>query len=186
MRLLFLGPPGAGKGTQAKLTAEENRIAHISTGDMMRGAIAAGTALGKKAKGYMDKGELVPDALVIDLIKERLKEKDCKHGFLLDGFPRTLPQAQALDTLLKEIKQELTHIVKISVADSVLIDRLVNRGKLEGRSDDTREVIENRLKVYNTQTQPVVDYYLKQKRLRDVNGLGSVEEVQGRIRAVLG
>lgn len=185
MRIVLLGPPGAGKGTQAKLIVDEQKIVHISTGDILRDSIAKNTPLGQKAKGFMDKGELVPDSLVIDLIRDRLSQPDCSKGFLLDGFPRTLAQAEALDKLLSELKKDLTNVVKLSVADDILIDRILRRGTIGGRSDDSLSVIQNRLKVYNDQTKPVVDYYDRKGMLVDLNGLGTVEEVQSRIRAAL-
>ena len=148
MRIVILGAPGAGKGTQAKFIAEKFNIAHISTGDMLRSAIAKGTELGKEAKGYMDRGELVPDTLVLGLIRERLQEADCKNGFLLDGFPRNVSQAKALNALLEELKLSLTHILDFDVPESVLLERILNRAKEgSGRSDDNEEVVKNRLKV---------------------------------------
>ncbi len=185
MRIVLLGPPGAGKGTQAKLIVTQFKIAHISTGDIMREAIAKSTPLGSQAKSFMDKGELVPDSIVIDLIKDRLVQPDCAMGFLLDGFPRTVAQAEALDKLLVNLNKSLTHVVKLSVSDDVLVDRILRRGTIGGRSDDSLAVIKNRLKVYNDQTKPVVDYYDNKRCLIDLNGLGTVEEVQARILAAV-
>ena len=180
MRIVILGAPGAGKGTQAKFIAEKFGIAHISTGDMLRSAIAKGTDLGKEAKGYMDRGELVPDTLVLGLIRERLQEADCKNGFLLDGFPRNVAQAKALDTLLEELKLSLTHILDFDVPESVLLERILNRAKEgSGRSDDNEEVVKNRLKVYNEQTLPVSNYYKEKGNFITVPaGTKSVEEVK--------
>lgn len=180
MRIVILGAPGAGKGTQAKFIAEKFNIAHISTGDMLRGAISKGTDLGKEAKGYMDRGELVPDTLIINLIRERLKEADCKNGFLLDGFPRNVSQAKSLDTLLEELKLSLTHILDFDVPESVLLERILNRAKEgSGRSDDNEEVVKNRLKVYKEQTLPVSNYYKEKGTLIVVPaGTKSVEEVK--------
>ena len=146
MRIVILGAPGAGKGTQAKFIAEKFNIAHISTGDMLRSAIAKGTELGKEAKGYMDRGELVPDTLVLGLIRERLQEADCKNGFLLDGFPRNVSQAKALNALLEELKLSLTHILDFDVPESVLLERILNRAKEgSGRSDDNEESFNNHM-----------------------------------------
>ena len=178
MRIVILGAPGAGKGTQAKFIAEKFNIAHISTGDMLRSAIAKGTELGKEAKGYMDRGEL--DTLVLGLIRERLQEADCKNGFLLDGFPRNVSQAKALNALLEELKLSLTHILDFDVPESVLLERILNRAKEgSGRSDDNEEVVKNRLKVYNEQTLPVSNYYKEKGNFITVPaGTKSVEEVR--------
>ena len=180
MRIVILGAPGAGKGTQAKFIAEKFNIAHISTGDMLRSAIAKGTELGKEAKGYMDRGELVPDTLVLGLIRERLQEADCKNGFLLDGFPRNVSQAKELNALLEELKLSLTHILDFDVPESVLLERILNRAKEgSGRSDDNEEVVKNRLKVYNEQTLPVSNYYKEKGNFITVPaGTKSVEEVR--------
>lgn len=151
IRLVFLGPPGAGKGTQAQRIAQEYGIPHISTGDILRNAVKEGTELGKLAKSYMDKGELVPDEVIIGIIRERLSQPDVKEkGFILDGFPRTLPQAEALDELLKELSMPLDRVVYLNVDDEEIVKRLLARG----RADDTEEVIRNRLKVYREQTAP--------------------------------
>jgi len=186
MRIVLLGPPGAGKGTQAVLLAKTKKIPHISTGDMMRAAIAAGSESGKRLKQYLDKGELVPDALVIEIIKDRLSQADCKGGFLLDGFPRTVEQASALDKLLSQLKMGLTHVLEVSVPDDVLIERIRKRGADgSGRSDDTVEVATKRLQVYKTQTAPVTDYYNKHGKVIKIEGLGSIEEVSARLLKAL-
>lgn len=186
VRLVLLGPPGAGKGTQAVLIAQNWGIPHISTGDILRAAVAAGTELGKKVKDILDSGNLVPDAVVIDLIRERLSRADCDKGFLLDGFPRTVEQAKSLTVLLKEIGRELSHVLDISVPENILIDRIRNRGAQgSGRADDTGEVAAKRLKVYWEQTAPVTAYYAQVGRVIEVDGLGTVEEVQARIAQAL-
>lgn len=187
MRIVLLGPPGAGKGTQAVLLAKAADIPHISTGEMMRAAIAKGSPLGLKVKGFMDRGELVPDSVVIDIIRDRLSQTDCAKGFLLDGFPRTVDQVKSLDQLLKSLNKELTHIVEIKVADQILIERIKKRGaEGSGRSDDTGEVAAKRLQVYWAQTAPVAAYYREQGRLTEVDGLGSIEEVKARLGKVFG
>lgn len=180
MRIVILGAPGAGKGTQAKFISEKFNIAHISTGDMLRSAISNGTSLGMEAKGFMDRGELVPDTLIINLIRERLQEPDCNNGFLLDGFPRNVNQAIALDGLLNELNLSLTHILDFDVPESVLLERILNRAK-EGsaRSDDNEEVVKNRLKVYREQTLPVSNYYNEKGTLITVPaGTKGVDEVK--------
>lgn len=183
MRIVLLGPPGAGKGTQAIRLAEAKGIAHISTGDMMRGAIKEGTPLGVQVKQYMDRGELVPDSLVISIIDERLSKADCGSGFLLDGFPRTVEQARALDELLSKRKCPLTHIIELQVPETVLIERIKNRG--EGRADDTPEVVANRLKVYHAQTAPVTAYYNGDNRVTSISGVGTMDEVHTLLRLSL-
>ncbi len=187
MRIVLLGPPGAGKGTQAVTLAKALKLAHIATGDIMRAAVAGGTTLGLKAKGYMDKGELVPDALVIDLIKERLSQTDAKSGFVLDGFPRTVEQAKALKVLLTSLNLQLDRVLDLRVPEKELIDRIVKRGQAgSGRSDDNLEVINKRLQVYHAQTAPVVQFYEQQGGLTPIDGTGSPDDVQGRLLKALG
>jgi len=181
LRVVLLGAPGAGKGTQAELITKEKKILHISTGDIFRKAISESTPLGIKAKVYMDGGKLVPDELVIDLVKERLSNADCKNGFLLDGFPRTIYQATSLDFLLLEMKNPLTHVIELDVPDSVLVERLLNRGKKSGRSDDTKEVIEERLRTYHSLTAPVSDFYSKTNRLYKVTGTAGIKAISSEI-----
>ena len=186
MRIVILGPPGAGKGTQAKLLAEDANIVHISTGDMLRAAIANETELGKKVKEILDAGDLVPDDVMLGIIKDRLQESDCDNGFLLDGFPRTVPQAEGLTTLLSEISKELTHVIDVVVAEEELLDRIEKRGADSGRSDDTREVALNRLQVYKDLTAPVSGYYKDLGSIQEIEGVGSVEEVRARIHSAVG
>ena len=186
LRIVMLGPPGAGKGTQSILSAKARGIPHISTGEIMRAAVKAETVLGKKVKKYLDAGELVPDTLVIQLIQDRIGHKDCVPGFVLDGFPRTVGQASALDDLLGRLGQEITHVVDLRVAEGVLLERIKMRGVAgSGRSDDSGEVAARRLKVYWEQTAPVTAYYQSRGKVVEVDGLGTVEEVQKRIEAVL-
>lgn len=161
-RLIFLGPPGAGKGTQAKILAEHLNIPHISTGEILRKAKQEGTPVGLQAKAYMDRGDLVPDSVLQALVRERLQQNDAQtQGWILDGFPRTLGQANFLETLLPEIKQTCDLAINITVADEILVGRLAKRAELEGRSDDTEEVIRNRLIVYSQETAPLIDFYQK-------------------------
>ncbi|HMK46886.1 MAG TPA: adenylate kinase [Methanocella sp.] len=209
MQLVLFGPPGAGKGTQAKLLSEELNIPHISTGDILRENVKKGTELGKKAKAYMDKGALVPDTLLIDLIKGRLSQPDCRKGFLLDGFPRTTPQAKALDIILDDINKRLDAVINIDVGSNELVRRLSGRrvckscaasyhvafhppkvegvcnacgGELYQRDDDREEAIKNRLTVYKKQTEPVLEYYKKKGILTDIDGEKEIEEVSGDIK----
>lgn len=185
MRVVLLGAPGAGKGTQAVLLAQAKGLAHISTGQIMREAVAAGSGLGVKVKGFLDRGELVPDELVIGLIRERLGKSDCKAGFLLDGFPRTLEQAKSLQALLKEIGLDLTHVLEVDVPEEVILGRINKRASEQGRSDDSAEVLAKRMEVYWAQTAPLASFYDSLGMLRRVNGLGTVEEVQERIQKAL-
>ena len=184
-RMLLLGPPGAGKGTQALRLVAKLGIPQISTGDMLRGAVAAGTEIGRKAQDYMDRGELVPDAVVIGVAEERLSQSDAESGFVLDGFPRTAAQAEALDTLLEGLGTNLERCVAIEVDEDSLVTRLLGRAQIEGRSDDSEDTIRTRMSVYRAQTAPLVDYYRKRGILAEVNGLGSVEEVAKRIEEAL-
>jgi adenylate kinase len=204
----MLGPPGAGKGTQAIRVAERYSIPHISTGDIFRAAIKEGTEVGLKAKSYLDSGELVPDSVVTDIVAERISKKDCAGGFLLDGFPRTMAQAEALDKILSESGCPLTAVVDLAVEKQPLIERLTSRrmcsecgenynlvskktkqqgvcdkcgGELYQRDDDKRETIENRLSVYDKQTAPLIEHYEGGGRLVSVSGTGAMDEVFGRI-----
>ncbi len=183
IKVVFLGPPGAGKGTQAVRIAQKYSVPHISTGDILRDAVKEGTELGKLAKSYMDKGELVPDSVIIGIIKERLSEEDVKSkGFILDGFPRTIAQAKALDELLSELNMPLDAVIFLNVEDEEIVNRLLSRG----RADDTEEVIRNRIKVYRQQTEPLIDYYREKGLLKEVNGVGDIDEITKKIEEVLG
>jgi adenylate kinase len=184
-RLLLLGPPGAGKGTQAQRLVAKLGVPQVSTGDVLRAAVAAGTPVGRQARAYMDRGELVPDAVVIGVAEERLRQPDAAGGFVLDGFPRTAAQARALDALLQKLGRSLERVVSIRVEDDVLVERLVRRAGLEGRSDDTPETVRNRMRVYREQTAPLIEYYRRQGLLAEVDGRGSVEEVERRIQEAL-
>ena len=186
MNLIFLGAPGAGKGTQAEVVCEKLNIPTISTGNIIREALKNGTELGLKAKSYMDSGALVPDEVVIAIIKERLAQADCQNGFVLDGFPRTVEQAEALSKILKETKMDLDAVVNLSVPDKELVQRLLNRAIKEGRADDNEETISNRLHTYNSKTLPLIDYYRKAGILREINGVGSMEEITKEIQKALG
>ncbi len=172
-RIVFLGPPGAGKGTQAQKLADLLGIPHISTGEILRGAIKKNTTLGKKAQSYVDRGELVPDELILDLIKERLNQADASQGWILDGFPRNVEQAEFLDNLLDELQQSASHVVNLEVPEAELITRLLQRG----RRDDTEETIRRRLEVYQEETAPVLDYYHTRHSLKSVDGNLLPEEV---------
>jgi adenylate kinase len=172
-RLIFLGPPGAGKGTQAKVLADSHHIPHISTGDILRAAVSEQTALGIKAKGYMDRGELVPDQLMIDLIRERLGQPDAQPGWILDGYPRTVVQADSLDGLLTELDQSCDRVVNLDAPDGVLIERMLSRG----REDDHEDVIRRRLEVYRERTVPLIDYYQTREELTAIDGNQSMEDV---------
>ncbi|MHC4960060.1 MAG: adenylate kinase [Planctomycetota bacterium] len=184
MRLVLLGPPGAGKGTQAKRLAEALGILHLSTGDMFRAAIANGTPVGLQAKGFMDKGELVPDEVVDALVAERLQQPDANGGYILDGYPRTIAQAGALARILADHQTPLDHVVCIDVEQDELVKRILARG--QGRVDDSEEVVRNRLKVYEEQTAPLINHYGAQGKLRRVDGHGSIDDVFGHVRESVG
>ena len=192
MRLILLGPPGAGKGTQAKLIVERYGIPQLSTGDMLRGAVAAGTPIGLKAKAVMEAGELVSDDIVNAIVAERIDQDDCAKGFILDGYPRTLMQADAVEAMLAERNLKLDAVVELVVDDTKLVDRIVNRAeeaKAAGqpvRKDDTPEVFEERLREYYKKTAPLTGYYFAKKTLKTVDGMGSIEEVSAGIAKVLG
>lgn len=213
MKLIMLGAPGAGKGTQAKKIAELCKIPHISTGDIFRANIKEGTELGKKAKSYMDAGELVPDELVCDLVVDRIQQDDCTNGYILDGFPRTIPQAEALTNALNAIEQKLAHALNFDVPDENIIKRMAGRRscvgcgatyhvefnppKVEGacdvcgeelilRDDDKPETVTNRLNIYHKETQPLIDYYEKQGLVSTIDGTQSMDKVFDDIRKILG
>lgn len=184
-RLLLLGPPGAGKGTQAARLMDALGVPQISTGDMFRAAVADGTEVGQLAKGYMDRGELVPDEVVIRVAAERLRKDDAAKGFILDGFPRTTAQAEALDSLLSELGRPLEICVALVCSDDELVRRLLKRAGIEGRADDNEDIIRNRMRVYHAETAPLLDYYRTRGLLAEVDGLGGIEEIAGRIAEVL-
>lgn len=213
MRLILLGPPGAGKGTQAANIVDKYQLPHISTGDIFRANIKQGTDLGKRAKEFMDKGELVPDSLVVELVEDRLQQDDTKVGFMLDGFPRTLPQAEALDSVLTNMGSTLNYVVNIVVDPSVLVERAVGRricrdcgatyhisfnpskedgicdkcsGELYQRSDDNEETVSNRISVYTNETAPLVEYYKSSGKLVTINGLQDIDKVFADIQEALG
>jgi len=183
--LILMGPPGAGKGTQAKMICSDKNIPQISTGDLLRAAAKSGSDLGNQAKNIMDEGGLVPDEIVVGMIKERIADPDCSNGFLLDGFPRTTIQADALASLLKQMNLKLNHVINIDVADDELLIRLLKRAQEEGRSDDNEETIKNRIQVYNDKTKELIDYYQTNGIFQGVSGTGSLDEVKERIKAVL-
>lgn len=212
MRIIMLGAPGAGKGTQAKRIADKYKIPHISTGDIFRANIKNGTELGQKAKAYMDQGLLVPDDLVVDLVVDRIKQDDCVNGYVFDGFPRTIPQAEALDAALKELNEKIDYVVNVEVPDSNIVERMSGRRaclkcgatyhlqyiptKVEGicddcgselvlRDDDKPEIVRKRLRVYHEQTQPLIDYYKKQGILVEVDGTKDIAEVFEAIECIL-
>ncbi len=179
MRLVLVGPPGAGKGTQAVRLAERLGVPHISTGDLFRANLSEMTPLGVEAKRYMDAGDLVPDSVTCGMVRARLDESDARTGFILDGFPRTVPQAHALDAMLDELGVALDAVVEFAVADEVVVGRLLGRG----RSDDTEDVIRNRQKVYRDETAPLLDHY--RAKLISVDAVGSVDEVAQRLVGAL-
>ena len=185
MKIIMLGAPGAGKGTQAKKIAEKYQIPHISTGDIFRANIKNGTELGKKAKTYMDQGLLVPDELVCDLVVDRVQQDDCKKGYILDGFPRTIPQAKALKKMLNERGTDVSVMLNLQVDEDELIKRLLERGKVSGRSDDNLETIKSRLEVYHTQTAPLADYYIGEGKHVAIKGMGTIDEIFGRIKEAI-
>ena len=213
MNIILIGPPGAGKGTQAKRMIERLSIPQISTGDMFRAAVQAGTPMGRKAKEYMDKGSLIPDDVVIGVVDERLKKDDCKHGYVLDGFPRTIEQAKALDGLLAMAGSKLDHVVVIAVPDDYLVQRLTGRrtckgcgymhhiefdkpkkegicdkcgGELYLRDDDKEETIRQRLTTYNQQTAPLIEYYSAKGIVRTIDGTGAMNKVENAIKVTIG
>lgn len=185
MRIVLLGAPGSGKGTQAALLVQELNLPHISTGELLRSAVKAGSELGMQAKAVMDRGELVSDDIMLGLLGERLSQPDAKAGFILDGYPRNLSQARALDELLERLDQPVDEALQIDVDVDLVVARIAKRAAEEGRSDDTEEVVRNRMKVYSDQTAPVVDYYAQKGLLSRVLGEGTIEEVFQRIRGVL-
>jgi adenylate kinase len=184
-RLLLLGPPGAGKGTQAERLVRALGIPQVSTGDMLRAAVKAGSPVGQRAKAFMDRGDLVPDEVVIGVAEERLRQPDAAKGFILDGFPRTAAQAEALDAMLGRLGVALERCVALRVDEDELVERLLRRAELEGRSDDNEETIRNRMRVYREKTQPLIDYYAGRGVLAEVDGEGTMDEVAARIEEAL-
>lgn len=180
-RLIFLGPPGAGKGTQAGVLSQACQVPHISTGDILRVAVAEQTELGKKAAFYMNAGELVPDDLILNLIRDRLDRPDADSGWILDGFPRNVPQATFLDNLLEEIQQPCEFVVNLEVPDEVLVARLLSRGRV----DDNESVIRNRLNVYRDQTEPLIDFYRDRQQLVSVDGNQPMEAVTNELKTLV-
>lgn len=180
-KIIFLGPPGSGKGTQGALIAEKHDIPHISTGEILRSAIACQTPLGIKAQSYVDNGDLVPDELILDLIEERLGQDDAQKGWILDGFPRNVPQAEFLTSLLTKLNQHLLAVVNLDVPNEVVLKRLLARG----RKDDCEETINHRLDVYRQQTAPLIDYYQQNNLLKTVNGDRPLEEITAEISAIV-
>jgi adenylate kinase len=176
-RILLLGPPGSGKGTQAARLVEKLGVPHISTGDMLRAAVAAGSELGRRVRAIMERGELVPDDVVIALARERLAAPDARRGFVLDGFPRTAPQAEALEEILAGFGEQLECCATLEVDEEALVKRLLERARREGRSDDNEQTIRQRMRVYREQTEPLLAFYRERGVLCVVDGRGSVEEV---------
>ena len=185
MNVLLLGPQGAGKGTQAKRIAGEYGLPHIATGDILRGAMAEDTPLGRKVKPIYDSGGLVPDDLMIELIRDRLSEPDTEDGVILDGFPRTFVQAEALDSMLREIDKQLHLVLELQVPDEVAVERLTKRAALEGRPDDTPDAIRRRLELYHEETEPLVEYYRSRGNVVGIHGDRSENEVFGEIQRAL-
>ena len=212
-RVVLLGPPGAGKGTQAKLLQDLYGAVQISTGDILRKAVADQTPLGQQAAGFIKSGALVPDNVIVNLVGERLKEPDCAKGFLLDGFPRTIPQAESLDEMLRQAGQNLNCVLSVQVPEAVIVERLAGRrtcrqcgamchvvfsppkvagvcdrcgGELYQRDDDKEQTIANRLQVYEKQTAPLVDYYRGRGLLRSIDGVGEIDEIRARVIEALG
>ena len=178
LNIVLFGPPGAGKGTQAERIIDKYQLVHLSTGDILRGELANQTRLGMEAKKYMDKGELVPDEVVIGMIESKLDNNPDARGFIFDGFPRTTAQAEALDKLLQKKNTPITIMLALEVKKEELVKRLLNRGKLSGRADDQDvSIIENRIKVYNNDTAPVIDFYQKQGKFRPIQGMGSIGDI---------
>ena len=186
MKIVLLGGPGAGKGTQANKLKEYYGVPHISTGEVLREARASGTELGEKAAEYMDAGKLLPDDIILGIINEKLYMPSMKHGFLFDGFPRTILQAEGLDKMLKSKGESLDSVVSIEVPDEIVIERLLKRAEVEGRSDDNCETIENRIRVYYEQTEPLKSYYKDCGLLQSIDGVGTIVEIFYRIKTVLG
>jgi adenylate kinase len=185
MRIVLLGAPGSGKGTQAARLKDELKLAHISTGDLLRAEVKAGSPLGLKAKAIMEAGQLVSDAILLGMLEDRLSHADVRGGFILDGYPRTLGQCEGLESLLKRIGQPLDCAVLLNVPEQMLLDRLAGRAQAEGRKDDTPETVRERLAVYQRQTSPVVDHFRELGALVEVDGVGAMDEVYVRMVAAI-
>ena len=185
MRLVLLGPPGSGKGTQATSLKEHLQVPHISTGDLLRAEVAAGTELGKQAKAVMDAGNLVSDDILLGMLESRLSQADTAKGFILDGYPRNVAQANALGELLARLQQPLDAIVQLDVPTELLVERIAGRAKEQGRADDNPESVRQRLQVYNDSTAPVIDFYAGKGTLARVDGVGALDEVLARILAAI-
>ena len=185
MRLVFMGPPGAGKGTQAGVLAGRLGVPHISTGDIFRANVAQGTELGEQAKTFMDAGEYVPDSITNAMVRDRLTQDDCRPGFLLDGFPRTVEQVAELDAMLTSSGHHLNVVVELTVDVDEVVSRLVKRAQEQGRTDDTEDVIRRRLEVYADQTAPLIETYFHRGLLTKVDGMGTVDRVSERLLAVV-
>lgn len=177
LNLILFGPPGSGKGTQSLRIAQKFNLAHISTGDIFRSEIKNKTDLGLKVQSIIEKGELVPDDLLIEILESAINKLDGKAGFIFDGFPRTRRQAEDLDTLMKKRNDSVSLVIALEVDEEEVVKRLLNRAQLEGRKDDTKEVIINRMAVYHKQTAPLIDFYEKQKKFTSVKGVGSIDEI---------
>ncbi len=183
---IFLGAPGAGKGTQAVLLGECLKMPHVSTGDLLRRAVRDGTVLGSKARSFMDRGELVPDGLLLDLVREKLEARPAPPGWVLDGYPRNLPQAESLDEMLGSAGIRLGGVLNLEVADGVLVNRLRKRAALENRTDDSEETVRNRIRVYERQTAPLGEHYERRGVLHRIDGEGTVDEVRRRVLGACG
>lgn len=186
MRLALLGPPGSGKGTQGIVLKDTLSIPHISSGDLLRDAVKNETALGLEAKAFMDAGKLVPDDLVLGMMGERLQQDDCRTGFLLDGFPRTVAQGEALQAMLAEVGAPLDHVVSLAVDEEEIVERIRGRRAEESRDDDNEETVRQRLGVYRSQTAPLLDFYRGLSILCEIDGIGTPEQISSRIMAGIG